>query len=103
MKAMPFSKTEVLNTIAKIIERGAVIEVRALDAQLFGNRRIGTISGYFDNGDACVRELEKLTAAKGIYITANPVNPALLARRANRLDYNERPAHCPASLVSGGL
>src|SRR5262249_2634534 len=68
-------------------EPDAVFELRALDAQLKGNRRSGTVSGCFDNSDACLKELEKLNAAKGIYITLNPVNPALRARRANRLDY----------------
>jgi hypothetical protein len=92
MRAAPFSEAEVLKTIAKIIEHGTVFEVRALEAQLFGNRRIGTVSGYFDSADACICELQKLTAAKGVYITANPVNPALLARRTNRLDYAEKNA-----------
>jgi hypothetical protein len=86
------NKSEVLGTIVKIIERGAVFEVRALNAQLYGNRRTGTVSGYFDNADACLSELEKLTTAKGIYFTPNPVNSALLARRANRLDYAEKNA-----------
>jgi hypothetical protein len=69
-----------------------VFEVRALDAQLSGNRRTATISGYFNSPDACVTQLGKLTRAKGIYITLNPVNPALLARCANRLDYAQKNA-----------
>jgi hypothetical protein len=28
-----------------------------------------------------------LSGAEGVYVTLNPVNPALLSRRANRLDY----------------
>ena len=90
MSTRLLNKSEVLKALAKIIERGAVFEVRALDAQLCGNRRTGTVSGYFDNIDACLSELEKLTAAKGIYITLNPVDRAFLARRANRLDYANR-------------
>jgi hypothetical protein len=92
MIAQLLNKSEVLKALAKIIERGAVFEVRALDAQLCGNRRTGTVSGYFDNTDACVSELGKLTTAKGVYFTLNPVNAALLARRANRLDYAEKNA-----------
>jgi hypothetical protein len=92
MSTRLLNKSEVLKALAKIIERGAVFEVRALEAQLCGNRRTGTVSGYFDNPDTGVSELEKLTAAKGIYITANPVNRALLARRANRLDFAEKNA-----------
>jgi hypothetical protein len=86
MKAL-FNEAEVRKTLARVIKHGAVFEVRALDAKLFGDRRVGTISGYFDNPDACIINLKKLSAAKGIYITLNPVNPALLARCANRLDY----------------
>jgi hypothetical protein len=83
-------KNEVRTALGKIIERGAVFEVRALNAQLRGKRRSGTVFGYFDNADACLSELEKVTTAKGIYFTANPADPALLARRANRLDYAEK-------------
>jgi hypothetical protein len=92
MSTRLLDKSEVLKALAKIIERRAVFEVRALDAQLYGNRRTGTVSGYFDNADACLNELEKLITAKGIYFTLNPVNAALLARRANRLDYAEKNA-----------
>jgi hypothetical protein len=89
MKAL-FNEAEVRKTLAKVITSGAVFEVRALDAQLSSNWRTATISGYFNNPDACVSELGKLTRAKGIYVTLNPVNPALLARCANRLDYAEK-------------
>ena len=87
-----FSQDEVRKTLSLLIAPDCVFEIRALDAQLRGNRRTGTVSGYFDSADACVSELEKLTVAKGIYITLNPVNGALLARRANRLDYAEKNA-----------
>jgi hypothetical protein len=85
-----FDKAEVRKALSTMLEPGAVFEVRALAAQLCGNRRTGTVSGYFDNADACLSELGKLAAAKGIYITLNPVNPALLARCANRLDYADK-------------
>jgi uncharacterized protein DUF3987 len=82
-----FHETEVRKASALLIEPGAVFEVRALDAKLGSNYRIGTVAGYFDSADDCVTELKKLSAAMGIYITLNPVNSALLARCANRLDY----------------
>jgi uncharacterized protein DUF3987 len=85
-----FNKNEVRKALSTMLEPGAVFEVRALDAKLSGSYRTGIISGYFDNADACLSELEKLAAAKGIYITLNPVNRALLARRANRLDYADK-------------
>ena len=87
-----FDKAEVRKALSTMLEPRAVFEVRALDAQLQGNRRTSTVSGYFDNADACLGEFEKLTTAMGVYITLNPVNPALLARRANRLDYAEKNA-----------
>jgi hypothetical protein len=85
-----FDAAEVRKALARIIKSGAVFEVRALDATLSANRRPATISGYFDNPDACVAALKKLAGAVGIYITINPVDPALLARCANRLDYAGR-------------
>ena len=91
MKAL-FDEAEVRKTLARIIKHGAVFEVRPLDAKLSTHHRAGTVSGYFNNPDSCISELGKLTNAKGIYVTLNPVNPALLAGRANRLDYVERNA-----------
>ena len=61
---------------------GQVAEVRAL-----GKR--GTASGYFDDQTklaAAVSGIERMGEYSGIYITLNPVNPDLLARRANRLE-----------------
>ena len=58
-----------------------VVEVRALADG-------ATHSGYFNDYDALARTVEALDAdpsVAGIYITLNSVNPALLARRANRI------------------
>ncbi len=82
-----FDEAEVRKALVLIIQRASVFEVRALDAQLSSNYRVGTVSGYFDNVDACIAELGKLTNAMGIYLTINPINSALLARRVNRLEY----------------
>ena len=46
--------------------------------------------GLFRQRRCLLERVKRLTAAKGIYITLNPVNRALLARRANRLDYAEK-------------
>jgi hypothetical protein len=66
---------------------GDVFEVRALDAERPGYRRPHVESGYFDfeHIDAVPAALAEITAARGIYVTLNPVNPALLARAANRI------------------
>ena len=82
-----FDASEVRKALLRFIPAGSVFEVRAVNAQLRGNRRTGTVSGYFDNSAACLSELGKLVSAEGIYFTFNPVDPALLARRANRLDH----------------
>ena len=60
---------------------GSVVEVRALADGV-------THSGYFDDYEALARAVEALDAdpsVAGIYVTLNAVNPALLARRANRI------------------
>jgi len=85
-----FDETEVRKALAQIIGLTAVFELRALDAKLSGDYRTGTVSGYFNNPDDCIAELGKLVSAKGIYFTLNTVNPALLARRVNRLAYAEK-------------
>jgi len=58
-----------------------VVEVRALADGV-------THSGYFDDYESLARAVEALDAdpsVAGIYVTLNPVNPDLLARRANRI------------------
>ena len=72
--------SEVRRT-AEILASG-VVEVRALADG-------ATHSGYFDDHEALARAAEALDAdpsVAGIYVTLNAVNPALLARRANRID-----------------
>ncbi|HPD52098.1 MAG TPA: hypothetical protein PLW36_06125, partial [Methanoculleus sp.] len=67
--------------ISILAEPGAVVEVRAIaDGAIH--------SGYFDDHTALLRSVEALDAdpsVYGIYVTLNTVNPALLARRANRI------------------
>jgi hypothetical protein len=58
-------------------------EVRELRVPNAGKRR--TISGYFDNPQRFAESLEELSGEfEGVYLTLNPVNPALLARSSNR-------------------
>jgi energy-coupling factor transporter ATP-binding protein EcfA2 len=66
---------------AGVLAPGGVIEVRALADG-------ATHSGYFDDYEALAQAVEALDAdpaVAGIYVTLNTVNPALLARRANRI------------------
>src|SRR5262249_55295456 len=69
---------------------GAVAEMRALGV-VRGHRR-GAMSGYYDTDhlDLMAQDALEITPhAEGVYFTFNPLNPALLARRANRFDWAE--------------
>ncbi|MEI6448540.1 MAG: AAA family ATPase [Actinomycetes bacterium] len=62
-------------------EPGEVFEVRILNTA-----RAGTVSGYFDDPAAAAQAAAKWDGkAPGVYVTLNPVNPALMARAKNRL------------------
>lgn len=87
MELPSFDPSEVRRTLSLVVEEGSVYEIRVLDACLSKTWRTSTVSGYFDNHEACIVQLKRLTNFSGIYITLNPVIRALLARRANRLDY----------------
>ena len=65
---------------------GDVFEIRALNATTPGYRHEHTESGYFDyeHIEDVPKALENISA-RGVYVTPNPVSPALLARSANRM------------------
>jgi AAA domain len=73
--------------MAILVEPGAVWEIRALKARLADHRNTSLVSGYFNNVELCIAQLARLRSATGAYLTINTVDPALLARRMNRLDY----------------
>ncbi|MFI5342042.1 MAG: AAA family ATPase [Candidatus Methylomirabilales bacterium] len=76
-----------------LVRPGEVHEVRAPRSRREGPRRFfGTVSGYFDNGENFVSAVKHITGhdAEGVYLSLNPVNPALLARGANRLKANAK-------------
>jgi len=65
-----------------LFEQGQTVEMR-----LIGKR--GTASGYYDDFDklsADAVSFDNRSEYSGIYVTLNPVNPDLLARRANRIE-----------------
>ena len=70
-----------------------VLEVRALLKKTGENKQVwegwgDIISGYFDDIEAfagCVAGLDRTQQVKGIYVTMNPVLPALMGRAQNRL------------------
>lgn len=78
-------ESEIRRALA-ILAPAGVFEIRAPKTRQ-NSRYEATTAGYFDNPDDAVKAVAKLAGrAPGIYITLNPVDPALLARSANRLD-----------------
>ncbi len=73
--------TEVIRkALDVVLEPGSVAELRVPNT---GNTK--TVSGYFDDYDELAEAAAEWSGrAPGVYITLNPVLPALLARRANR-------------------
>src|SRR5262249_50622015 len=71
-----------------LIDPGQVLELRALDVRRNGRPHIE--AGFYD-----YEHLENMAKAalvvtkyaKGVYFTLNPLNPDLLARRCNRMDW----------------
>ncbi|GJQ27729.1 MAG: hypothetical protein HBSAPP02_27610 [Phycisphaerae bacterium] len=74
-----------------LFQPGDVFEVRVPDCRERRDARYAfTCSGYFtfetmDAAVAGIVELDRSAIAPGIYVTINPVAPALLARAANRI------------------
>lgn len=72
------SMEETRRFLALLARPGDVFELRGL-ARVNGQQQ--TTSGYFDDVEALVRAAaERSGKDDGVYITVNPVNPALLAR-----------------------
>lgn len=75
------SKEQIRGACEFLFAPGQVVEVRALSDT-------GTFSGYYNDIDRLAADAEALDSTpqfKGIYFTLNPVNPALLARKVNRI------------------
>ncbi len=76
-------RAEILRACQVLSEPGQVIELRALDAVTPAWRRPHTVAGYFDDCAKLAVAAAQLQA-RGVYVTLNPVRPALLARAHNR-------------------
>ncbi len=73
--------SEEIRRAVELLAPDGVVEVRALADG-------ATHSGYFNDHALLAEQVEALDAdpaVAGIYVTLNDVNPALLARRANRI------------------
>jgi len=84
MPTLRHDRDEILRTCQALFAPGQVAELRALDAVTREWRRPHTVSGYFDDWDKLAAAALDIRA-RGIYVTLNPVNPALLARANNRV------------------
>ncbi len=70
---------EIRRTLDVFFDPNQVVELRAFKGRI-------TASGYFDDHDVLAREAHKLdVAGYQAYVTLNEVDPALLARAANRI------------------
>ncbi len=82
---------EARQWLRHIMEPGCVYEVRILSGTTTAdNYRPRTWFGFFDDVEKLIAALLTVQTATGLYITPNPVKPALLARACNRLRIAEK-------------
>lgn len=75
---------EIRRALAVLFRPDQVVELRALHVD---GRRKNTASGYFADHDALAKAAVRLDGRSGgVYVTLNEINPALLARRVNRVE-----------------
>jgi hypothetical protein len=80
-RTLPPVAQAVRHTAGVLFAAGQVVELRVLNYPK-GN---ATTSGYFDNPDALAHAAATFNGKVSVYLTLNPVNPALLARSCNRV------------------
>jgi hypothetical protein len=74
-------REDVRRFLSLLHEPGATVEVRIPKHGTYNF----TASCYFDDVDAARRAVEGWDGRANVYVTLNPVAPALLARAANRI------------------
>ena len=81
MNAVESITTAIEDALRLFHEPGDAFEVRIPKAG-----KAGTVSGYYtDHAKAAADIVKRDGKVPGIYVTLNPVDPALMARSANRL------------------
>jgi hypothetical protein len=78
----------VVKQLQFLIAPDQIVEMRALEVRKYSLPHVE--SGFFDHEHLCEMAraaLELTRHAKGVYFTLNPLNPDLLARRCNRVDW----------------
>lgn len=79
-----FDAPAIREALKVLFEPGLVFEVRVLESvdRTFSR----DLCGFFDDADAVVEAVANVAhTAMGVYVTMNPLEPALLARMSNRL------------------
>jgi hypothetical protein len=77
----PADRDEIIRALRVFVEPGSVVELRV------PHSRQGTMSGCFNDLDALATAAVRLNGtAPGIFLTMNPVDPALLDRARNRVE-----------------
>ncbi len=85
------SPDEIRRAVGLLFDENDTIELRALDVSTPQYRRPHTEFGYFTDHEKLVAAATELSLySTGVYITANPVDPGLLARAANRIKPADR-------------
>ena len=74
---------------------GDVHEIRIPKYNKYGH----TATGYFDSPTALASAAAPWDGESNLYITLNPVNPALMARAANRIAAKSENTSCDADVV----
>ncbi len=77
-------RAEILAACGALFAPGQVVELRALECVTQGWRRPHTVAGYFDDWNLLASAAAGLRG-RGVYVTLNPVLPALMARSENHV------------------
>ena len=85
-KLPPANPDEILGALRLLFKDGDTLEIRALGAVLY-KERTGTKYGYFNDLETAAYAAAAISdrGAKGVYVTLNPVNEALIARTNNKI------------------
>lgn len=76
---------EIARALHLLFREGDVVEMRVPKTE-----RDGTLSGYFSDHGALAKQLAKRNGDIAVYVTLNPVVPALRARSADRVKSHAR-------------
>lgn len=92
MIAVPLATTDLDRFVNLLWRPGDVREVRIPTPGR-------TDAGYFDSPDELVRAVETVDGRQNVYVTVNPVDPALFARAANRIKAKVRTTTSDANVL----